>query len=296
MPIFHGLESGRVRECWDRKAFLFGHQLQDHPALSMANLAEAIPALPRNQVFHSNGQLSNTDDFDNAHRLHKPRESLEQALHQLRTTNAYIMVRQPEAHPSFRSLHAELREEVAAAARMAGLPQAVHQARLYLFIASPGSVTPFHIDRVSTCLMQVRGHKEVVVYPPWDTRVVADEDAEHFFAYTGRRPVWRPDTEQLAARFSFSPGQTLHIPFAAGHHVRNGDDDVSISLSIIFNTDESLRLIRALRLNHAMRHWGARIGLTPGRVAPGARGIHAKSLGWRVISRLLHERRAAPTD
>lgn len=287
MSIFHGLEGADMRACWDRRAFVFGHGLQDHPALTMADLAEAIPALPPDRVFHSSGRLSNADDFDNAHRLHRPRESLEQALDQLRTTNAYIMVREPEVHPSFRLLHRELRAEVAAAARLAGPPEAVHRARLYLFIASPGSVTPFHNDRVSTCLMQVRGRKEVVVYPPWDTRVVSDEDAEHFFAYTGRRPPWRPDAEPLGTRFDFSPGQALHIPFAAGHHVRNGDDDVSISLSIIFNTAESLRLTRALRLNHAMRTWGSHIGLVPGRVAPGARGLRAKSLGWRLASRLL---------
>ncbi len=49
------------------------------------------------------------------------------------------MVREPEAHPSFRELHRELRAQVAAAARLAGLADAVHHARLYLFIASPAA-------------------------------------------------------------------------------------------------------------------------------------------------------------
>ncbi len=268
----HCFDADFANDQLDRNAFLFPHKLLGHPALSLENLAQAIPRLPADQVYHSNGKLTNTDNFDRAHVEHKPGLGLEATLDQLRTVDAYIMVRKPETDPSFKPLLEELRSDVSRMVAAAGVGGAIEDAMLYLFIASPNSVTPFHIDRYSTFLMQFRGNKEVTVYPPWDPRVVDDEDAEHFFANTGRRPVWRPDLESLGHRFSFSPGQTLHIPFAAGHHVRNGSDDVSISLSIIFNTAQTRQLARALVLNHHLRRQLGRIGLRPGRVAIAPRG------------------------
>lgn len=269
----------------DRTGFLFHHKLMDHPALSLESLARVIPSLPADQVFHSSGLLSNADNFDTAHKEHRPALGLQATMEQLLTTDAYIMVRQPESDPGFRDLLAQLQEDVAAVFASAGQTGGIEDAMLYLFIASPNSVTPFHIDRYSTFLMQFRGSKEVTIYPPWDQRVVDDEDAEAFFARTGRRPAWRPESEHLGQRFSFSPGEALHIPFAAGHHVRNGKDDVSISLSIIFNTAQTRQLMRALAFNHRMRPHLARIGITPNRVAPGHGGLGLKSQVWRTAGR-----------
>lgn len=264
----------------DRTPFLFGHTLLGHPALSLENLARAIPALPKAHVYHSNGRLTEGDDFDRAHIDHAPEASLEATLEDLRNTDAYIMVRQPEEHPSFQPLYAELKSDVNELIRKVGLDGSAEDSMLYLFIASPGSVTPFHIDRYSTLLMQFRGSKEVTVFPAWDDRVVGDEDTEHFFANTGRRPSWRPEAAQYGETFAFSPGQTLHIPFTSGHHVKNGNDDVSISLSIIFNTRQTQQLIRAMLFNHHSRKLLGKLGLQPRRVAMDAGGVAAKAGAW----------------
>lgn len=271
----------------DRSASLFHHRLMGDPALSLQNLARVIPRLPADQVFHSHGQLDLRDDLDRAHLDHRPAQRLAAALEQLRESNAYIMVREPEHHPSFMPLLRQLTDDVARMARAADVPGRLGDIKLYLFIASPNSVTPFHIDRYSTFLLQFRGSKQVCVFPPWDERVVDDEDAEHFFARTGRRPVWRAQAEALGTSFQFAPGQALHIPFAAGHHVRNGSEDVSISLSIIFNTAPTRRLMRALAFNHHARPWLRSLGITPRRVAPDAPGVERKAALWRMGGRIL---------
>jgi len=268
----------------DRAGFLFDHHLVDHPALSLESLAGVIPRLSPRQVFHSSGRLSNTDNFDRAHLEHRPAAGLETALENLRTTDGYIMVRRPETDPAFKPLFDALRSEVGQLVAAAGIPRAINDAMLYLFIASPNSVTPFHIDRYSTFLMQCRGSKVVTVYSPWDARVVDDEDTEHFFANTGRRPVWRPETEILGQQFDFRPGQALHIPFVAGHHVRNGSEDVSISLSIIFKTARTRQLVRAMLFNHYSRASMARLGMRPRRVALDHPGIASKAAAWRAFT------------
>ena len=116
--------------------------------------------------------------------------------------------------------------------------------------------------------MQFRGSKKVTVFPGWDERVVAPDECEEFMARTGRRPSWRPEVETLGETFSFAPGQALHIPFIAGHHVQNGPDDVSISMSIIFNTRQTVALSKALMFNHQIRKLGYKpeaVGRSPWR-------------------------------
>ena len=286
MTRFRCLDDDAGELALDRRASVCRHRLLEHPALSLENLTRAIPALPKGQVFHSNGRLQFGDNFDRAHIEHRPELGLQAALEQLRTTDAYIMVRQPESDASFRPLLEDLKQDVEALVGMAGVAHGIDDAMLYLFIASPGSVTPFHIDRYSTLLLQFRGNKQVTVFPPWDARVVSDEDTEHFFAKTGQRPAWRPEAEALGTTFDFSPGEALHIPFVSGHHVRNGDDDISISLSIIFNTPQTRALIRALAFNHLTRPLMRRVGLRPRRVAMDGGGVPFKSMAWRAGSRL----------
>jgi hypothetical protein len=48
--------------------------------------------------------------------------------------------------------------------------------------------------------------------------------------------------------------------------VRNGLEDVSISMSIIFNTNQSMAHIRATLLNHRLRRVLQPLGLAPGPV------------------------------
>jgi hypothetical protein len=134
---------------------------------------------------------------------------------------------------------------------------------LYLFIASPKSITPFHIDRYSTFLFQFQGKKDLLVYPPFDERLVPPEVVEGFVDRSGVRPKYDPSFDTHATRFSFSPGETLHIPFLAPHLVENGADDVSISMSIIWNSSTSEETTRAIRFNHKARKYLGRLGFKP---------------------------------
>lgn len=261
---------GIAQELLDKGPFTFQHRLMGHPALELANLGRVIPALPPSQVFYSSGRLQKSDDFDRAHVDHRNGLSIEETIENIRTSNSYIMVRSPERDPSFAELHRELVADVAALMRARGVGREPIDAKLYLFIASPESVTPFHIDRYSTFLMQFQGEKEVVVFPPWNEQVVTARECEAFMAHSGERPPFRPESEALATRFHFKPGEALHIPFVAGHHVRNGPNEVSVSMSIIFNTEETRSQIRALLFNHRVRPLLGRLGMAPRPVCSAA--------------------------
>jgi hypothetical protein len=268
------LDYGRI----DREPFIFKHKLTGHPALTLENLSRVIPALPKQNVFYSAG-LSRLDNFDKAHIEKANGLTIEQTIEQIRTSDSYIMVRSPERDPSFHALFQQLLADVNEMTGASGGASG-DGTKLYMFIAAPGAVTPFHFDRNSTLLFQFRGQKNIWVAPPWDERVVSAADKEAFVARSGRRPLWRDEMEALGTAFHFSPGEALHIPFISPHYVRNGTDDVSISLSIIFNTRATAAQLRALEFNHAARTRG----FSPARVgASGARDA-AKSAAWRCAS------------
>lgn len=50
----------------------------------------------------------------------------------------------------------------------------------WLFVASPGAVTPFHFDRFSNFLFQIRGSKELAVFPHFHKSVLSPEDCEKY--------------------------------------------------------------------------------------------------------------------
>jgi len=286
----------------DRSPFQFRHRLMGHPALGLDNLAQVLPRLPESQVFYSSGLLKPSDDFDRAHVEHRNGLSLEATIETIRSSQSYIMVRSPETDASFRDLHAELERDLRIALRAAGEPERVYDCRLYLVIASPGSLTPFHFDRYSTLLMQFRGSKSVYVHEPWDPRVISQPDIEAYMLHAGGRPPWRDELEGLATRFDFHPGDGVHIPFVSGHFVRNGLDDVSISMSVIFNSERSMRQKDALNFNRRARAVLSPLHLEPAAVGQSNWRDNAKSLAWRGargVARLLrpgvpHPRQPAP--
>jgi Cupin-like domain len=273
----------------DSAAFVLSHRAVGHPALSLHNLGRVIPALPQQQVFYSSGRLATSDNFDTANRDKPNGLSIEATIEQIRTSDSYVMVRQPERDASFADLYRGLKADVTDVMRRLGVGQAPRDPMLYLFIASPKSVTPFHIDRYSTILLQIQGHKHVTVYPTWDQRVVTSAEQDGFMAGTGIRPVYRPEADPLGTRFAFAPGQALHIPFMAGHHVRNGDDEVSVSLSIIFNTDKTATLAKAMCMNQTLRG----LGMSPSPIGQDWSADRRKSFAFRCIDKVRRMKRPA---
>jgi hypothetical protein len=272
----------------DKQPFLFRHKLQAHPALSMESLRKAIPALPADHVKYSKGLLKNGDDFENAYMQQRNGLSLEETIESIRTSDSYIMVRSPQVHESFSPVFRDLCADTLALLReqLGDHPGLLLAPRLYLFIASPNSHTPFHIDRNSTMLMQFRGSKEMVIFPQWDEAVVSDANREAYAAYENTKLPWSPEMDTRAKRFDFKPGDALHIPFMAGHYVRNGSEDVSISMSIIFNTPKSYGQLNALQLNHRLRGWMKPLGLAPKGVGRDDWRDSAKSNVWRAGMRI----------
>jgi mannose-6-phosphate isomerase-like protein (cupin superfamily) len=146
-----------------------------------------------------------------------------------------------------------------------------------VFVASPGSVVPFHIDYQHNVLAQVAGTKEVTIGG------ISEADIEECLTSGVRNLRVRPDVTET---FLLHPGEGLYIPPCTPHSVV-GIDGISISLS-------SMWVTRWGQTERMARYWNARLrrlGFRPGAPSGGrmldrAKGSTATLYGFRARRRM----------
>jgi len=236
---------------FNKQPFIFKHSLESYKLLSFSTLAETILKLPRPHVYYSSGDVDVTANLDTAHKLYKPEMTLENAFANIETSGAFVIVREPESAPVFKELFNDLITDVKKFAD--SIDPGLDGFKLYLFIASPESVTPFHIDRYSTFLFQLQGHKDVNIRTPWEKSLISDIELEQFFSFKeGFAPELKDGYLNTAMVNHIHPGEAVHIPFASPHWIKNSAE-VSVSLSIIFNSKRTTNIANALRFNNWYR-------------------------------------------
>jgi len=262
-----GPQLGQIK--FDLEPMKFNHKLADHPALGLESLSKALPELPKHQVIFSKG------NGDHKHGLR-----LEEAIESIKVSNSYIAVKNPEEHASFRDLFCDLEYDLTKLIKMKKKGIKAKDAMLYLVIASPNAQTPFKFDQYTNFLMQFRGSKEIAVFPPLDHRVISAEEYEALIDHDEKRLPLNPEVDHLAQKFQFNAGEVLHVPFGSGHYMKNGSEDISISLSMLFHTDETLMLTNAMRMNHHMRRRMKKLGVQPRQVG---KSSHFDALKARIL-------------
>ena len=151
----------------------------------------------------------------------------------------------------------------------------------FIFVSSPGAVTPFHFDPEHNILLQIRGTKTMTVFPAADERIVPATEHERFHAGGHRNLPWHDDHAGKGTPFELTPGLGLYVPVKAPHWVQNGPD-VSISLSVTWRSEWSYHEADARGMNAVLRRGGVS-PVAPGRF-PAENRI--KSFGYRALRRL----------
>lgn len=247
----------------DRKPFRLNHKIANHPALTIENLSLVIPELPQEKVMFSKGLDSLSIDFEAVLVDGKKNFDLKEVIETIRTSNSYIAVRNPELHPSFKGLFQDIVSDVETFMKANGTGEKAIEPALWLFIASPGAITPFHFDRYSNFIMQVRGSKELAVFPPGVEEIISAKDTEEYIDWGAQLPAWKDELDVHAHKFNFNVGEAVHIPYTSGHYVKNGMEDISITISVFYHSDETQMWSKAQRLNNRLRKKG--INPTPVR-------------------------------
>jgi len=129
-----------------------------------------------------------------------------------------------------------------------------------IFVTSPSSITPYHMDKEINFLLQIRGSKTISVFSASDREVLSEVELEKHFtgAAIHRNMVFHERYQERATVFELKAGYGIHIPTTDPHWIRNGDR-VSISFSNGFKTHASLQRGMIYNLNGRMR----KMGLSP---------------------------------
>jgi ribosomal protein L16 Arg81 hydroxylase len=237
------------------RPFVVRHNLVGNPLFEVPRLLQLLPILAENKVNYYTGKVGVNDDKEKA-----PPTGLtaEETIRKIREAESWLVLKNTEKDPEYRRL---LDDCLAAVTPLAEpLTPGLRQSEAWVFVTSPKSVTPYHLDPEHNFLLQIQGQKTVHVFNPADRDLLTEEELERYFV-KGSAFAKLEFTERFQAKAftaTLNPGDGIFIPVNAPHWL-SVHDEVSISFSITYYSDEVYRRARLYRFNAMLR----RLGLKP---------------------------------
>jgi hypothetical protein len=248
------------------------HCLASHPLLELEALAELARRLPSESIECNLGD----QPIGVARVPEQLRDQAVETIRNIETAGCWVGLRNVEQQPEYaellRILLAGMRTEIE---RKTG-PMLNLQS--FIFVTSPGGVTPFHFDPEHNILLQLRGSKVMTVFAPGDPASAPDEAHESYHA--GGRPElpWRDELAPRGVPFELGPGDAVFVPVMAPHFVKNGVE-VSVSISVTWRSSWSYAEADARAFNAMLR----RIGIKPAAPGRWPRRNLVKAYSWRTL-------------
>lgn len=262
-PIASGITASApaLRNDFPHRPFLTTHTYVGHPLLTLPRIVELARELPRDLIEYSSGNAAIDQNPDATQRVDlQPTE----VIRQIETCGAWMVLKHIEKSPPYRAFVEDALLSVARARGFANLEDAgFEQAEGFLFVTSPHSTTPFHLDGEDNFFIQVHGTKEFHVYDNTDRALVSNDLIER--AMTKHRNLpYDESFEQRVTSFHLDPGEGCFVPYQWPHWVRT-HDRYTISMAITWRNAAVRRDFDLHFANSLLR----RIGLP--QSAPGAR-------------------------
>ncbi len=275
-PVFPAETLDRMAALYPARAGLLHHHLPDHPLLSIEALAVLGESLPTGAVEYNPGNLPvgiRPEDIP-SNGL-----SIGQTIRTIDTNGSWAVLKNIETMPDYCALLMDLLGELEAVV----VPRtgAMLTPQGFIFISSPGSITPFHFDPEHNILLQLRGTKVMNVWPAGDERFAHRIEHERYHTGGHRNLPWDESYRGGEQQVPLGPGDAVLMPVMAPHFVANGDAP-SISLSITWRSEWSYREAEAHAANAALRRLGIDAAMPP-RWPNHAR---IRSFGWRAARKL----------
>ena len=200
--------------CYPEQAGLLDHAMQSHDLLTLDALAKLGTALPDTSVEYNPGDLpvgiKPEDVPGNVLGISDTIRTIDQSASWAVLKNIEQM---PEYEALLLSLLAGIRPILEAKTGQMLKPQG------FIFVSSPGAVTPYHFDPEHNILLQLRGEKWMTTFPAGDARFAADEIHEGHHLGGPRNLVWQGDFEAEGTRHHLTPGKAIFVPVMAPHYL-----------------------------------------------------------------------------
>jgi hypothetical protein len=234
-PVRHRLDQHRL--------------LQIEPLIALGSRFEALGRIRT----HSNDAYAGTA-FNHAPMLYPNAASAADTIANIESANAWMSLLNVQSDDLYRTLVDEVLDDLKPGIDRVD-PGMTYRGG-WIFVTSPRTVTPFHMDKEHNFILQIKGNKRLYVWEPDDTEVLS-EAARDLFHSTHSRDlvVWREEARSRARVFDLEPGMGAYMPSTAPHLVENGDG-TSITASFTYYTDSTRRNSRLHTLHQQLRGWG----------------------------------------
>ncbi|HEX3759258.1 MAG TPA: cupin-like domain-containing protein [Kofleriaceae bacterium] len=243
------------------------HALSEHPLLQIDALVELGRRQQQRKLVrtHSSAATAGTS-FADAPSLHPNRNDAATTLADIERAGAWMSLLNVQADPIYRRLVDEVLDEVRPIVERRD-PGMCYRAG-WIFVSSPRTVTPFHMDHEHNFILQIRGTKRLYTWDPFDREVVSERAQELFHDQHSRElVVWSEAWRARARVFELEPGLGGYMPSTTPHLVENGDGP-SITMSFTYYTDATRQRELLYRGNAQLRRLGLEprpVGASPGR-------------------------------
>ena len=243
MTVLMGIAADAFTGSFGREPMLVQHDLSDHPLLAVERVAQLAGALPPDNVHHKPGALAAVDNPDERRVAVPPAELVRTAEERAR----WVVVDNVEMDPAYADLVHTLLGGVPPAliAREGGTLTQEGQ----IFVSAAESIVPAHTDAEHNFLLQIRGRKEVTVarFPDEATR------QRHLERIRGGGPRAIADPLLDERTHVLEPGDGIYLPPLAPHAVRVDAGELSVSLSVYFETPLIRRAMSVREVNRHLR-------------------------------------------
>ena len=260
------------------------HRLVGHDLLTVEAIAALAKRLPQDRVEYNPGILPLGIAAEDTP---CPTLSIAETIRTIGENGSWMVLKNVERDPAYAALLDEMLDPLRAiVARRTGR---MAHTEAFIFLSSPNSVTPFHMDPEHNILLQIQGRKTMTVFPSGDASLVPAEKSEAFAIGGHRNLAWNEAFLDKGIDVPMEPGDAILVPVKAPHYVRNGDQ-VSISFSITWRSERSVAESELHSFNRLLR--ARHLPLVPVSHMPEKQKV--ARLGYRVMRKVAG--RAALSD
>ena len=221
------------------------------PLTSRASLVALARKHPADLVEFNPGDLPISVSPDS---VPEPGMTAAETIEKIGMVNSWMTIRNIEIDPAYRELAFGIIDSLKdSIERETG---EIMRREAFMFISSPGAVTPFHIDEEHNILIQIEGTKTFTIYSQHDRELASQIDLEQFHSGAHRNLKLNPELAGRGEPIHMAPGTALYVPPLAPHHVKVTSDVPSLSLSITWRSESSKRSCYLHQINHKLRQKG----------------------------------------
>jgi hypothetical protein len=239
------------------KVKVLRHQLSQHPLMTTDSLAALARRMDPEYVRFHDGNRELGTNMNTMLKTDDTRAGLRHAIDNLHPVKTFVQMINVRSDPAYRTLLDEIFAELLSC--FPARDRELLNRDAAAFLASPGSITPFHLDHEQNFLCHIRGPKTFYVWDHRDRSLVSERALEVFYgAGRLRGAKYEPEMLAKAKAIELKPGDCIYMPMGSPHAASTGND-ITVTFSILFNTHTSYEMVETYRANFMMR----RLGLSP---------------------------------